>query len=76
MIKKSETLVKFFLTIEIVNYNLFTDYILEDNDDGQGRESEHCKSFYKANFIKRLVSKKKKRLQNEHFDLDMSYDLK
>ena len=27
----------------------------------------------KANFMKRLVSKKKRRFQNEFFDLDLSY---
>ena len=63
---------KFFhLILEIVNYNLFSDCQLEDTDEGL--DSDKNISVFKANFLKRLVSKKKKRLQNEFFDLDLSY---
>ena len=64
------------LILEIVNYNLFTDCRLDDANDGQDSQSSGVGSIYKANFLKRLVSKKKKRLQNEFFDLDLSYNIK
>ena len=63
------------LKIEIVNYNLFSDSKLDDLDDGQSVKSDTRSSIYKANLLKRLVSKKKKRIQNEFYDLDMSYYL-
>lgn len=40
--------------------------ITQQNNEFEGKKT-------KANLMKRLVSKKKKRYQNEFFDLDLSY---
>ena len=44
-----------------------------DKDFVEIDEPKLPKNVYKANLLKRLVSKQKRRLQDEHFDLDMSY---
>jgi hypothetical protein len=55
------------LKLEPIDYNKFWDSTEIDGDDHKG-----SKNVKKANFIKRLVSKKKRRFQNEFFDLDLS----
>jgi len=44
-----------------------------DKDFVEIDEPKIPKNFKKANLLKRLVSKQKRRLQDENFDLDMSY---
>ena len=44
-----------------------------DKDFEEIDEPKLPKNVKKANLLKRLVSKQKRRLQDEHFDLDMSY---
>ena len=44
-----------------------------DKDFIEIDEPKLPKNVKKANILKRLVSKQKRRLQDEHFDLDMSY---
>ena len=44
-----------------------------DKDFVEIDEPKLPKNVKKANLLKRLVSKQKRRLQDEHFDLDMSY---
>ena len=44
-----------------------------DDEFEEYDETENSEKLYKANFIKRLVSKKKRRFQDSDFDLDMSY---
>ena len=44
-----------------------------DKDFVEIEEPKLPKNVKKANLLKRLVSKQKRRLQDEHFDLDMSY---
>ena len=55
---------------ETINFDL-SDSITNITPDGIAkRKTDHV---YKANCFKRLVSKKKHRIQNEYFDLDMAY---
>ena len=56
-----------YIILEILNHESFWDST--DINFGDNKES---KKKFKANFLKRLVSKKKRRLQNELFDLDLS----
>ena len=44
-----------------------------DADFEEIEESKDKEDVKKANFVKRLVSKQKRRFQDSHFDLDMSY---
>lgn len=62
--------INFFMISEVVNFNSFQDSI-DIKSDGDLSKSSDIK--FKANCLKRLVSKRKKRLQTEHFDLDLSY---
>ena len=48
-------------------------YSIYDKEFVEIEEPELPKNVKKANIMKRLVSKQKRRLQNEKFDLDMSY---
>ena len=50
--------------------NIYSKY---DKDFVEIEEPKLPKNVKKANLMKRLVSKQKRRLQNEKFDLDMSY---
>ncbi len=52
-----------------MNYNRYWDSIEVSVDSHKGNKSINKK----ANFLKRLVSKKKRRFQNEFFDLDLAY---
>lgn len=54
------------LNLELIIYQNFT-----DNLDFDYKENNSI-NVYKASFLKRLVSKKKKRYQNEEFDLDLA----
>jgi hypothetical protein len=51
-----------------LDYDAFWDSTLVQADDNRGM---HIKK-KKANFVKRLVSKKKNRFQDENFDLDLA----
>ena len=79
---------KRYKSYRIINYNKFNDklkplYKLDKEKypsssvyDKEFKEVEEPKideNVKSANFIKRLVSKQKRRLQNESFDLDMAY---
>ena len=55
------------IIVEILNHESYWDSI--DINPGDNKET---KKKFKANIFKRLVSKKKRRLQNELFDLDLS----
>lgn len=60
-----------FIKLEILNFNNFWDRRLDSNQEEAKKIEEGIK--FKANCLKRLVSKKKKRFQNEKFDLDLAY---
>jgi hypothetical protein len=54
-----------------LDYDAFWDSTLVQADDCRGMDIKKKK----ANFVKRLVSKKKNRFQDENFDLDLAYIL-
>ncbi len=75
MIKKRSHIVSFiFLTIGIVNYNSLNDSLNLDYDNkNYNTNNIDRKKINKAWCLKRMVSKKKRRFENELFDLDMAY---
>jgi protein-tyrosine phosphatase len=57
----------------IVNYNTFWDSLCMNYLEEEHKVKKVKKSVNKAWCLKRLVSKKKRRFENEQFDLDMAY---
>ena len=60
-------IVKVYYNKGIVNYNRFFDELIDVEN------TEKSKKIAKAFCLKRLVSKKKRRFENEIFDLDLAY---
>ena len=71
MIKYIKTIVT-DIYIGIVNYNKYWDCLNTESYDNN-EVPKIKKNINKASCIKRLVSKKKRRFENEMFDLDMAY---
>ena len=71
MTKSQKVLHIYFYFIALIDFNNFHDSISNINPDGPAKPKTNA--LFKANCIKRLVSKKKHRIQNEYFDLDMAY---
>lgn len=55
--------------MRIVNYNEYKDKLFDLNEE----KEKKSKKTFKAFCLKRLVSKKKRRYEDEEFDLDMTY---
>lgn len=69
--KNSNIIVYDRKTKETIDFDNFSDTISNIKPDGVAEKKTQY--VFKANCLKRLVSKKKHRIQNEYFDLDMAY---
>lgn len=64
--------------MRIVNYNEYKDSLFDlvdnkNNNKNQDGQFNQKTKLFKAFFLKRLVSKKKRRYEDKNFDLDMTY---